>query len=224
MSYEILKAAPLSLQQAVAVICETEFVEFRQGQKNFFDIGNLLNSDFYFAGFIGETYSYSPYRAPLGFRGKAIPFIADALFLKKTEKVKNSLSLAKLAFAAFAYGFIEYGFHAAIAIKNTILKTGHSEYLKFIALLFEILDKNDPVYKPTFKDINPTPEEASRRYGRTDVFINYTYLEKKAVMERKIMALKYGGLSDLEYAFLQYGLADAAKIIHEKNREMYYTR
>jgi hypothetical protein len=224
MSYEILEGARQTLKQAVAVICETEYVEFRTGQKTFFDIGNFLKSDFYFAGFLGDTYNYSPFRAPLGFRGRGIPFIADALFLKKKEKCIDSHSLAKLAFLAFAYGFIEYGFHTAQTIESSVLQARQAEYMIFIKLLLNELDSAEPVYKPTFTDINPTAEDAGRRYFRTTAIVNKSYLEKKGSMERRTSALKFGGLSDLEYIFLRYGLVDAAKIIREKNLEMHYTR
>jgi hypothetical protein len=221
-SYDILEGAPKSLGNAVAVICEVEFDEIWRGQKTFFDIGNLLKDNFIFAGFIGEEWRYSPHRCPIGFRGLAFPLSLDALFLRKKQTINSDSAMAKLAFMSFIHGFIEYGFYAALSLDESFFLSEKLRYLRFIDELIQLYKNETHVYKPTFRDINKTKEEAYNRYIRYHIN-DVEFLRKKRDMELKILSLR-GAVTDLEKIFLKYDMPDVAQIIHGKNQEIFYIR
>jgi len=225
MSFDILEGAGSSLEKAIAVICEVEFDEIRLGQKTFFDIGNLLKDEFVFAGFIDEGWCYSPRRNPLGFRGLALPLMRDVLFLRKKETIHNDFSMAKLAFVSLAHGFMEYGFHAALAPRQDFWAKfiNNAVYLKFIDELIQLYNTETHVYKPTFKDVNKTAGEAHNRYSRRRVQDDPDFLQKKRDMELKVLSLKRN-LTEVEKIFYRYALPDVAQIIHRENQKMVYIK
>lgn len=89
-------------QNIIGLVSEVEFHELYDSQPLFGEVCSFLNKkNFYFVGF-NNMIQVSPFRCPIGLRGRGFDFTANALFLRKPDKVfsESSKKTLKLAFCA----------------------------------------------------------------------------------------------------------------------------
>ena len=173
--YDILKGSIETMKSSIlAIDAEVTFHPFRKGQKNFGEICEFLsNQGFSFVSFANNhgnvwMQEMSPYRYPIGLRGKGFHTLSEALFLRKIDVVNNLFSdpveryinLRKLAFISIAYNQIEYSLeclrqsrmiYQKIEPKPDIIN--EPNYLKFLNKL-ELAEKEHPkLFPKTFKSL-----------------------------------------------------------------------
>lgn len=132
MERDIMQGAENTIRAGVlAISTEIEILSMYRGQPLLGDILQQLNEfGFYFAGFT-NTHDVSPYRAPVGLRGKGFPGFGDALFLRRLDTMAGSfpdpaerfIKLKKMAFIAINFGHVEYALQAlegARALENEV--------------------------------------------------------------------------------------------------------
>lgn len=225
-AFDILFGAQDTLKHTSAILCEVEFLELREGQKTFFDIGSFLQDDFIFMGFTNvDEFVFSPYRAPLGCRGKAVPLACDALFFRKPDTMKCLYATVKLAFIALYYGYLEY---ALFLLKDLDISDIYKDspqktvYYTFLTKFLEIIERTEKTYKPTFYDINITSNDAKNRYNRTCPPDHCSFKKIKNAMEERILSLRTTHPTELEMLFYQYEMPHVAELIKKKRNEMFY--
>ena len=162
--------------EVVAIEVETSFIQIRKNQKLFGEIAALLGTyGFTFVQFT-NTHQASPYRAPVGLRGKGNLVVADGLFFRDIDSLCSSIEgegklwikLRKLAMTAILYGHIEYAIKAvgmanSLTPPDTLLSklkilTWHRFIDKFIA----IVDSSVAPLRSTFADAYSIEESFSR--------------------------------------------------------------
>lgn len=162
---EILRGAKKALATGVlGIVSEVEMIPMYSGQPLLGDILNFAAAnDFLFAGFTAQ-YDVSPYRGPLGTRGKAFPGFGDALFLRDINKLSEDnfatdslyVMLRKLSFIAISFGFIEYASAAAKAaerIRNRVspsllVQANRFKYCTFLDEIQKALDQHEALFPP----------------------------------------------------------------------------
>lgn len=170
---EILKGAQKALTEGVlGIISEVEMMPMYAGQPLLGDILNFATKNgFLFAGFTAQ-YDVSPYRGPLGARGKALPGFGDALFLRDISTLTKGkfpvdvqyMMLRKLSFIAISFGFIEY---ATVALKaaneirpkvpaDLLAQEGKFKYPRFLDDVCETLDQQEKIFPP----IHAVPDDS----------------------------------------------------------------
>ena len=115
--YDILTGAVDALKENIlAVITEVEFHEIYAGQRLYGDISRFLKEHgFHFVQFTKPINEYSPYRNPIGLRGRGFQIFTEALYFKRIDKIASindtimrQTMLDKLAFIAVIYDQFEY--------------------------------------------------------------------------------------------------------------------
>lgn len=170
---EILHGAEEAIKKGVlGIVCEVEMIPMYQEQPLLGDILNFASANgFLFAGFTA-MFEVSPFRGPIGARGKGLPGFGDALFFKDIGALvqENTVSaerygkLLKLAFIAISYGYIEYGLAALAAAEEvrgnvdaTILREfGKQKIVRFLGEVEAAVQKLDPLFPP----IHAVPDDA----------------------------------------------------------------
>ena len=107
---DILTGALEALDSSViGCVSEVEFQRLYENQPLFGDVCSFLTDrGFWFVGF-DHILDLSPYRYPIGLRGRGFNLTCNALFLKKPEAAAKGSpgALAKLAFCAILYNCFE---------------------------------------------------------------------------------------------------------------------
>jgi FkbM family methyltransferase len=113
--YEILRGAErLLATDILGLIVEVEFAPIYKDQKLFGDVSAYLaGRGFHFVQFMGFG-EMSPFRAPVGQRGRGFQLVSEGLFLRKVEALPGDPAtrrrqLLKLAFIAIVFDQFEYG-------------------------------------------------------------------------------------------------------------------
>lgn len=186
---DVLLGARNALRSTVlAVAVEMEFLPIYQGQPLASDVLSLLASEgFDFAGFLHIADEISPYRAPLGQRGRGLQAWGDALFFRRLDTLDKlapdpeayRLMARKLAFLSLAFGFVENGMAALrlaggkqVGVEHILHGTAGFRYQRFLDELALAAAAMEPVYLPVHrspprqggKEI--TPEGGIRRAWR----------------------------------------------------------
>lgn len=118
---DILRGAKTTLRSStLAVVTEISFHRLYDNQPLLSASLDLLDAaGFHFAGF-SELFEISPYRAPVGLRGRGFTGFGDAVFLRRLETLPEIFSdptalyvaSRKLAFIALKHSFVEYALQA----------------------------------------------------------------------------------------------------------------
>jgi len=177
--YDIMQGARKILKDNVlAVVSEVEFFPIYQGQKLFFDIGQLLDElGFIYVGFVEDTpQQFSPYRAPIGQRGEGFHASGDAMFFKRIESIVEANAdaveaqnqLAKMAFIAIVFNQFEYGLKCLDRAQKLAEESGREPceeevqyriFLRELAVRIEMMPK---LYPPTFASMHTAAESQAR--------------------------------------------------------------
>ena len=135
---DIMEGAQRVIQEGVlGIVAEVEIASMYEGQPLLGDVLHVMNSyGFHFAGFT-NLQEISPYRAPIGLRGKSFPGFGDALFLRKVETFERMglsnpelfLKASKLAFISLVFGHVEYALKA-LSLATSLRSEVQSDILK----------------------------------------------------------------------------------------------
>jgi len=156
--YEVLLGAREALDRNICgLIVEVEFGEMYAGQRRFQDVYDLLDgAGFDFVRFlvIGET----SVRAPLGFRGDGYRDFADALFLRRCDRVPRDDAgcemLTKLCFFALTFGVVELAIQCIAALHGATLPQTWA-YERLVAACRDIYERDAMLFPPLFSAILP---------------------------------------------------------------------
>ena len=223
--YEVLLGARDALEQSICgLIVEVEFGEMYVGQRRFQDVYDLLDgAGFDFVRFmaIGET----SVRAPLGFRGDGYQDFADALFLRRCERVPRDAAghgemLAKLCFFALSFGVVELATQCLAALHGaTLPQTG--AYERFVAACRDIYECDAKLFPPLFSTILPPHRVAD--YSAAAGFQQWPEIFEglrgfDAAYLRQLKRYERRGDSEFEALLRRHGLADVAATVKRKRR------
>ena len=162
--YEILVGARDALAGGICgLIVEVEFGEVYRGQKRFQDIHDLLDAaGFDFVRFLslGETAD----AAPLGFRGSGYQGQADALFLRRIDRLpsgeaQRTAMLIKLCFFALAFGVVELAVQCMAALRGADVPQT-ATYQRFIAACRDCYERDAKLFPPRFSTVLPRQRTA----------------------------------------------------------------
>jgi FkbM family methyltransferase len=223
--YDILRGARGALERSICgLIIEVEFGEMYLGQKRFQDIYDLLDgAGFEFVRFlsIGETVD----TAPLGFRGNGYQGQADALFLRRSDRIAGdaphrSDMLTKLCFFALVFGVVELAVQCLTALRGVTLPPA-ATYERFVAACRAIYECDAKLFPPVFSAVLPPhrvadysaavgPQQWPEILEGLRVF-DSAYLEAIKRYERR---------SDTEFEALlrRHGLTDVATSVKRTRR------
>lgn len=186
---EILHGADDAIKQGVlGIVCEVEMIPMYQKQPLLGDILNFASANgFVFAGFTA-IFEVSPFRGPIGARGKGLPGFGDALFFKDIGALvqENTVSevrygkLLKLAFIAISYGYIEYGLAALAAAEEVranvdediLCEFGKQRIARFLDEFEAAVQKLDPLFPPVHAvpdDSRPPGDNRTSWYNKHHV-------------------------------------------------------
>ena len=200
--YDVLKGAIETMKSSImAVYAEVTFLPLRNGQKSFGDLCDFLSiRGFHFVSFAnsGDNIFFeelSPYRYPIGLRGRGFHTLSEALFLRRISAVENMLSnnlvcyinLRKLAFIAIVYDQIEYGLECLrfsriiekrMRIDLMVSSNQEPNYLKFLNELEQAEENYPKLFPKTFKSVY-TFEESKGRFDLDNKETKYRLLARK---------------------------------------------
>ena len=135
---DIMEGAQRVIQEGVlGIVAEVEIASMYEGHPLLGDVLHVMNSyGFHFAGFT-NLQEISPYRAPIGLRGKSFPGFGDALFLRKVETFERMglsnpelfLKASTLAFISLVFGHVEYALKA-LSLATSLRSEVQSDILK----------------------------------------------------------------------------------------------
>jgi FkbM family methyltransferase len=223
--YEVLQGACDALEQNICgLIVEVEFGEMYVGQRRFQDVYDLLDdAGFDFVRFlaIGET----SVRAPLGFRSDGYQDFADALFLRRCDRIpsddpRRREMLTKLCFFALTFGVVELAVQCFTALHCTALPQTRL-YERFVAACRDVYERDAMLFPPLFSAILPphrindysaaaNSEQWPRIFEGLRDF-NAGYLRQLKRYERRTD-------SELETLLRRHSLADVASAVKRKRR------
>lgn len=157
--YEVLLGARDALDHNICgLIVEVEFGKMYVGQRRFQDVYDLLDgAGFDFVRFlaIGER----SVRTPLGFRGDGYQDFADALFLRRCDRVPRDAAgrgemLTKLCFFALSFGVVELAVQCLAALHGATLPQARA-YERFVAACRDVYERDAKLLPPLFSAILP---------------------------------------------------------------------
>jgi FkbM family methyltransferase len=223
--YEVLLGARDALERNICgLIVEVEFGEMYVEQRRFQDVYDLLDgAGFDFVRFlaIGET----SVKAPLGFRGDGYQDFADALFLRRCDRVPHDYAgrramLTKLCFFALSFGVVELAVQCLAALHGATLPQTWS-YERFVAACRDIYERDAKLLPPLFSAILPPLRFAD--YSAAAGFQQWPGIFEglrgfDAAYLRQLK--RYERLADSEFEALlrRHGLADVASKVKRKRR------
>jgi FkbM family methyltransferase len=170
---EILHGAKKALSEGVlGMISEVEMLPMYSDQPLLGDILKFATDQgFIFAGFTAQ-FDVSPYRAPIGARGKAFPGFGDILLLRDIKTLtedkfsvdKLYVMLRKLSFISVSFGHIEYAIAAANAAEKLKEKVSPSlmaqavnhKYSEFLDEMKNVLNQTVELFPP----VHAMPDDA----------------------------------------------------------------
>jgi FkbM family methyltransferase len=223
--YEVLLGARDALDHNICgLIVEVEFGEMYVGQQRFQDVYDLLDgAGFDFVRFlsIGET----SVRAPLGFRGDGYQDFADALFLRRCDRVPRDAAgrgemLTKLCFFALSFGVVELAVQCITALHGATLPRANA-YERFVTACQDVYERDAKLLPPLFSAILPPLRVADYSAAAgfqqwPEIFeglrgFNAAYLHQLKYYERRAD-------SEFEALLRRHGLADVASTVKRKRR------
>jgi hypothetical protein len=194
------------------------------GQKRFQDVYDLLDSaGFEFVRFqsIGETSD----SAPLGFRSTGYQGQADALFLRRSERIplddpSRREVLTKLCFFALVFDVVELAVQCLTALNGkTLPRTG--AYERFVAACRDIYQRDAKLFPPVFSAVLPPHRMADYSAAATPqewpgIFEGLRRLDIAYLRKLK----RYDTRADSEFEALlrRYGLAGVAASVKRTRR------
>ena len=165
---EILDGSPVCTNNALAVVLETEFLEFYEGQPCFEDVlKSMKNKGFDFIR-LTNIAEQNCYRYPIELRSSGRLTDADALFIRSPEFIENTnrfnvISFYKLAFIYLSFDMLEPALECIRKIDKNWELSNNREYFKFLNKLY-ISSKQYGLYPKTFSDIFSV-EQSKLRYS-----------------------------------------------------------
>ena len=217
--YDILKGANKTLNDSIlGILLEAELHPIYKDQKIFGDIVKLLSEyGFMFIRF-EDIQEMSPYRAPIGLRGKGIQFSSDALFLKKPDFIQSrdslsienkNLLLTKLAFISIAFNQVEHAIDC-LEKRSSQASSQKSEQSKntfdnFINK-FELAVKSMPPYYPKTFNEKYTYQQSKDRFSSKPINI-------EEEIEPIPQILLDSSPTPVEEILLEYDLSECADLL-----------
>jgi FkbM family methyltransferase len=223
--YEVLLGARDALDHNVCgLIVEVEFGEMYVGQRRFQDVYDLLDgAGFDFVRFlaIGET----SVPAPLGFRGDGYQDFADALFLRRCDRVPRDAAgrgemLTKLCFFALSFGVVELAVQCLAALHGATLPQARA-YQRFVAACRDLYEHDVKLFPPLFSAILPPHRFAD--YSAAAGFQQWPEIFEglrgfDAAYLRQLKRYERRADSEFEALLRRHGLADVASTVKRKRR------
>ena len=223
--YEVLLGARDALERSICgLIVEVEFGEMYVGQRRFQDVYDLLDgAGFDFVRFlsIGET----SVRAPLGFRGDGYQDFADALFLRRCDRVPRDAAdrgemLTKLCFFALTFGVVELAVQCLAALHGATLPQARA-YERFVAACRDVYERDAKLLPPLFSAILPPLRFAD--YSAAANFQQWPEIFEglrgfDAAYLRQLKRYERRADSEFEALLRRHGLADVASTVKRKRR------
>jgi FkbM family methyltransferase len=223
--YEVLLGARDALDHNICgLIVEVEFGEMYVGQRRFQDVYDQLDgAGFDFVRFlaIGET----SVRAPLGFRGDGYQDFADALFLRRCDRVPGGDAgrgemLTKLCFFALSFGVVELAIQCLTALHGATLPQARA-YERFVAACRDVYERDAKLLPPLFSAILPPLRFAD--YSAAATFEQWPEIFEglrgfDAAYLRRLKRYERRADSEFETLLRRHGLADVALTVKRKRR------
>jgi FkbM family methyltransferase len=223
--YEVLLGARDALDHNICgLIVEVEFGEMYVGQRRFQDVYDLLNgAGFDFVRFlaIGET----SVQAPLGFRGDGYQDFADALFLRRCDRVPDDAAgrgamLTKLCFFALSFGVVELAVQCITALHGATLPQAMA-YERFVTACRAVYERDAKLLPPLFSAILPPLRFAD--YSAAAGFQQWPEIfeglrDFDAAYLRQLKRYERRADSEFEALLRRHGLADVASTVKRKRR------
>jgi FkbM family methyltransferase len=223
--YEVLLGARDALEQNICgLIVEVEFGEMYVAQRRFQDVHDLLDgAGFDFVRFlaIGET----SVRAPLGFRGGGYQDFADALFLRRCDRVPGEDAgrrdmLTKLCFFALSFGVVELALRCIVALHGAALPQARA-YQRFVAACRDVYQRDAKLMPPLFSAILPPHRIAD--YSAAASFQEWPAIFEglrgfDAAYLRELKRYERRADSEFEALLRRHGLTDLAAAVKRKRR------
>jgi FkbM family methyltransferase len=223
--YEVLLGARDALEHSICgLIVEVEFGEMYVGQRRFQDVYDLLDgAGFDFVRFlaIGET----SVRSPLGFRGGGYQDFADALFLRRCDRVPGGDAgrgemLTKLCFFALSFGVVELAVQCLTALHGATLPQAMA-YERFVAACRDVYERDAKLLPPLFSAILPPLRFAD--YSAAAGFEQWPEIFEglrgfDAAYLRQLKRCERRADSEFETLLRRHGLADVALTVKRKRR------
>jgi FkbM family methyltransferase len=223
--YEVLLGARNALDHDISgLIVEVEFGEMYIGQRRFQEVYDLLDdAGFDFVRFlaIGETSVW----APLGFRGDGYQDFADALFLRRCDRMpsddpRRRELLTKLCFFALTFGVVELAIQCITALHGATLPQART-YERFVAACREVFERDAKLFPPLFSAILPPHRMADYSAAASfqqwpEIFEGLRGFDAAYLRQLK----QYEGRADSEFEALlrRHGLANVASTVKRKRR------
>jgi FkbM family methyltransferase len=223
--YEILLGAQGALERSICgLIVEVEFGEMYLGQKRFQDVYDLLDgAGFEFVRFlsIGETSD----AAPLGFRGSGYQGQADALFLRRSDRIPSDEPrrrdmLTKLCFFALAFGIVDLAVQCLAALRGMTLPRT-AAYQRFVAACRDLYERDAKLFAPVFSAVLPPHRLADYSAAASPKLWPEIFEGLRQFDDAYLRALKrYAARADTEFEALlrRHGLADVAAVVKRTRR------
>jgi FkbM family methyltransferase len=223
--YEVLLGARDALDHNICgLIVEVEFGEMYVGQPRFQDVYDLLDgAGFDFVRFlsIGET----SVRAPLGFRGDGYQDFADALFLRRCDRMpgddpRRREILTKLCFFALTFGVVELAIQCVTALHGATLPQART-YERFVAACREVFEHDAKLFPPLFSAILPQHRMAD--YSAAASFQQWPEIFEglrgfDSAYLRQLKRYERPADSEFEALLRRHGLANVASTVKRKRR------
>jgi FkbM family methyltransferase len=223
--YEVLLGARDALDRSICgLIVEVEFGEMYVGQRRFQDVYDLLDgAGFDFVRFlaIGEM----SVRAPLGFRGDGYQDFADALFLRRSDRVPRDAAgrgamLTKLCFFALTFGVVELAVQCLTALHGASMPEVRA-YERFVAACRDVYERDAKLLPPLFSAILPPHRFAD--YSAAAGFQQWPGIFEglrgfDAAYLRQLKRYERRADSEFEALLRRHGLADVASTVKRKRR------
>ena len=223
--HEVLLGARDVLDRNICgLIVEVEFGEMYVGQRRFQDVYDLLDdAGFDFVRFlaIGETSVW----APLGFRGDGYRDFADALFLRRCDRVPRDdigrrEMLTKLCFFALTFGVVELAVQCITALHGAALPQARA-YERFVAACRDVYERDAKLLPPLFSAILPPHRMAD--YSAAADFQQWPEIFEglrgfDAAYLRQLKRYERRADSEFEALLRRHGLADVALAVKRKRR------
>ena len=223
--YEILLGARDALANIICgLIVEVEFGEMYRGQKRFQDIYDLLDgAGFNFVRFLslGETAD----AAPLGLRGSGYQGQADALFLRRIDRlpsdgVHRTSLLIKLCFFALVFGVVELAVQCLAALRGADVPRA-ATYQRLVAACRDCYERDAKLFPPLFSAVLPAHRTADYAVAAgprqwPEIFEGLRHFDGAYLGALK----RYQSRADSEFETLlrRHGLVDVAALIKRTRR------
>ena len=213
---DILSGAVDAVRSGVLVLAlEIAFHSFYQGQTQFARLLDFADdAGFHFGGFTNLR-EMSPYRAPLGQRGKGFTGFGDATFFRRIETLDSlnpdpklrSIKAYKLALIALSLGHLEY---AVQAIDYAHTQPG------------DISDLGETLYVPFLDRVRALGKAMPVVYLHNEVssyFAEARQCESATPLPSTIRNVLAAGTTPLEALLTEYGFTELAETVRDRRRQ-----